>query len=47
MGDVPVAEIVHSRALAFVAEYVPEPPSIENAVLARVEPMGCVPVESC
>ena len=47
VGDVPVALIVHSSAPDFVAEYVPEPPSIENVVLARVEPMGCVPVESC
>ena len=46
-GDVPVAEIVHSSALVFDAEYVPEPPSIENDVLERVEPIGLVPVESC
>src|SRR6187551_248366 len=47
LGDVPDAEIVHSSPLFFVAEYVPEPPSIENVVLASVEPIGDVPVESC
>ena len=47
LGDVPVAVIVHSSPLVFVAEYVPEPPSSENVVLASVDPMGWVPVESC
>src|SRR4029079_13914244 len=47
LGDVPVAEIVHSRPLFFVAESVPDPPSIVNEVGASVAPRGCVPVESC
>jgi hypothetical protein len=39
-GDVPVAEIVHSSALVFDAEYVPEPPSIENDVLEESSRSG-------
>ena len=46
-GDVPDALTVHSSAPDFVAEYAPDPPSIEKLVLASVEPTACEPLASC